>query len=228
MSYTKTTWAANTPVTVANLNHLETQYDEAIADINNHDHDVDYYLKATMEATFWNTGNVGPVSGCDADKVGGYHASDFSGVGVPSGLIIEWYGSVESIPAGWYLCDGANGTPDLRDRFIVGAGGSYGRGETGGLATVTPTGSVDMADHILTVAELPVHHHGITDKNHSGANAYYAYHSAGSIIAWSGASSERYTSWVGGGQAHGHTGTFTGDEQENRPPFHALCWIQKS
>jgi hypothetical protein len=40
---------------------------------------------------------------------------------VPAGLIAMWHGSISSIPAGWSLCDGSNGTPDLRDRFIVGA-----------------------------------------------------------------------------------------------------------
>jgi hypothetical protein len=50
----------------------------------------------------------------------------------PSGGIIMWSGSIASIPAGWYLCNGSNGTPDLRDRFIVGAGSSYAVAGTGG------------------------------------------------------------------------------------------------
>lgn len=53
---------------------------------------------------------------------------------IPPGLISLWYGSIASIPAGWYLCNGSNGTPDLRDRFIVGAGSSYAVGGTGGSA----------------------------------------------------------------------------------------------
>jgi len=43
-----------------------------------------------------------------------------------------WKGTVGTIPSGWVLCDGNNGTPDLRSRFIVGAGGSYTPGDTGG------------------------------------------------------------------------------------------------
>ena len=46
-------------------------------------------------------------------------------------------------PSGWYLCDGNNGTPDLRDRFIVGAGSTYSVGDTGGSATVTVSGTTD-------------------------------------------------------------------------------------
>lgn len=51
---------------------------------------------------------------------------------MPQGGIILWSGSIANIPAGWYLCDGNNGTPDLRDRFVVGAGNTYGVGGTGG------------------------------------------------------------------------------------------------
>ena len=40
---------------------------------------------------------------------------------VPSGLVAMWSGAISHIPNGWVLCDGANGTPDLRDRFVIGA-----------------------------------------------------------------------------------------------------------
>lgn len=52
---------------------------------------------------------------------------------VPRGTIVLWSGS--TIPTGWHLCDGTNGTPDLRDRFVYGAGGSFSIGNTGGSAT---------------------------------------------------------------------------------------------
>lgn len=47
---------------------------------------------------------------------------------IPSGSILLWHGSIASIPTGWVLCDGTHSTPDLRGRFIVGAGtgGSVG------------------------------------------------------------------------------------------------------
>jgi hypothetical protein len=50
----------------------------------------------------------------------------------PLGSVIRLYGSVITIAAGWALCDGTNGTPDLRDRFVVGAGNNYNPGATGG------------------------------------------------------------------------------------------------
>src|SRR3990172_3920103 len=63
-----------------------------------------------------------------------FHAGNVEGSGIPSGGIILWSGPADQIPSGWALCDGANGTPDLRDRFVVGAGGGYEIGATGGEA----------------------------------------------------------------------------------------------
>ena len=54
---------------------------------------------------------------------------------VPAGLIAAWSGAASAVPAGWALCDGSNGTPDLRGRFLVGAGGDYAPGDAGGAAT---------------------------------------------------------------------------------------------
>jgi len=61
--------------------------------------------------------------------------------GVPSGGIIMWSGPIANIPSGFALCDGSNGTPDLRDRFVIGAGGSEAVGNTGG----TDTQSVNLS-----------------------------------------------------------------------------------
>ena len=60
---------------------------------------------------------------------------------VPSGVILMWSGSTDTIPAGWALCNGQDGTPDLTDRFILGAGKTYQPGTTGGAATVSPPAS---------------------------------------------------------------------------------------
>lgn len=43
----------------------------------------------------------------------------------PSGVICMWSGATTAIPTGWALCNGSNGTPDLRDKFVVGAGSTY-------------------------------------------------------------------------------------------------------
>lgn len=51
---------------------------------------------------------------------------------LPTGIITLWYGSIASIPAGWILCNGAGGSPDLRNRFLVGAGDTYAVDVNGG------------------------------------------------------------------------------------------------
>jgi microcystin-dependent protein len=81
---------------------------------------------------------------------------------IPVGLITMWSGSIVSIPAGWALCNGTSGTPDLRDRFVVGAGSTYAVGATGGENTVT-----------LDTTQIPSHTHtgsgtsGSTDLAHT-------------------------------------------------------------
>lgn len=56
-------------------------------------------------------------------------------ISIPIGGIIMWAGAIEDVPEGWALCDGDNGTPDLRNSFIVAAGDTYAVGDTGGADT---------------------------------------------------------------------------------------------
>lgn len=74
---------------------------------------------------------------------------------IPAGVIVMWSGSTGAVPNGWALCNGGNGTPDLRDRFIVGAGDTYDPGATGGANTVT-----------LTQAQMPSHSHSVGSHSH--------------------------------------------------------------
>ena len=74
-----------------------------------------------------------------------------------------WNGTAASVPSGWALCDGSNGTPDLRDRFIVGAGRNYSPNAIGGSDTVT-----------LNSSQMPSHSHSITgggSHGHSGSTS---------------------------------------------------------
>jgi len=65
------------------------------------------------------------------------------------GMIVIWSGPIVSIPAGWVLCDGSNGTPDLRDKFVIGAGGAYAVGASGGAATHTHPFTSNVHNHTL-------------------------------------------------------------------------------
>jgi len=87
-----------------------------------------------------------------------------SGTSIPAGLISLWSGSIGSIPSGWNLCDGSNGTPNLTDRFIVGAGSSYAVNGTGGASTASLV-TANMPNHTHTATSTvtdPSHSHGST------------------------------------------------------------------
>lgn len=146
---------------------------------------------------------------------------------VPSGGIIMWSGTVANIPANWALCDGNNGTPNLTDRFIVGAGNTYTPGDTGGENT-----------HQLTDAEMPSHNHYFSDTTSSAGSHSHSISDnvISSTIANTGGSnfgirSTTSSTSSAGSHTHstsGNTNTAGGDNaHENRPPYYALAYIMK-
>ena len=158
----------------------------------------------------------------------------------PSGGIIIWSGAVNQIPTGWVLCDGNNSTPDLRDRFIVGAGtgGSYSPGNTGGAASVT-----------LSVAQMPSHSHSTNSHAHSfsgsgshshvlpvgrggsqsNISGYIAYDRVEQVQNNLSTQSASVTvSGTTGGESPNTNPDGGGGSHENRPPYYALCYIMKT
>lgn len=121
---------------------------------------------------------------------------------IPSGVIVMWSGTSSNIPSGWHLCDGTSGTPNLRDRFVVGAGSTYDVGDTGGEAT-----------HKLTINEMPSHTHSsnLKNSNQDGGNIVYAGNSFAPNFTV-----DLNLSSSGGDQPH-----------NNLPPYYALCFIMK-
>lgn len=75
---------------------------------------------------------------------------------IPKNVIKTWTGLIANIPQHWVICDGTNGTPDLRAKFVRGAPNGSGAGATGGADTVT-----------LDSTMIPSHNHSITDPTHN-------------------------------------------------------------
>lgn len=154
---------------------------------------------------------------------------------LPAGVVIMWYGSVSTIPVGWKLCNGTNGTPDLRDKFVVGAGSSYAPGNTGGTSSFSASGTTSSAgahDHpvsisaagahthgggtsqtTLTIEQMPRHQHA-TNWGESKGRPYPQYGAVGGVNGPVNNIGSRDTDFdnynylsepVGGGQGHGHT-----------------------
>jgi len=170
----------------------------------------------------------GTGSTLDADTLDGSHLSAVITAAVaaalPSGLILLWHGSSASIPSGWVLCDGNNGTPNLRDKFIVGAGSTYAVAATGGEAT-----------HTLSADEMPAHAHGGTTGNELAHTHSYNFPSSAvqgsagtdiNVYAWPSGSSQ--TSGTGKAHAHEIMSAGSGTAHNNLPPYYALCYIMKT
>lgn len=156
---------------------------------------------------------------------------------LPRNTVILWI-SDKKIPTGWQICDGSNGTPDLRNRFMVGAGDQYNKGDTGGANEV-----------ILTEEEESTHYH--TFGFHNNDNSGYFLSTANQFIfgninldrpvypaKWNGSHGGSYWSWDGGttfgeGQnlvTSGAISVAAKKPHENRPPYFAvpfICHTQK-
>lgn len=154
---------------------------------------------------------------------------------VPKGTILPWYGNLSQLPKGYAVCNGKNGTPDLRDKFLVGAGSTYNLGATGGAAEVK------------LIADQNVSHYHRFGR-HTGNNTGYFLTSAGSFQLaplaswmragkWNGSGGGGYNGWDGGSGTNFSTGqnlvtslaigTDASNPHENRPPYYALYYIMK-
>ena len=151
------------------------------------------------------------------DNIYGIPSSSSSGgTNIPSGCIIIWSGAVGSVPSGFYLCNGQNGTPDLRNSFVLGAGNTYSVGQTGGSTDATLVSHT----HTATVTD-PTHLHSLVINSGSGSvQGVNVGNGAGSTSINTTASSTGVTvanSTVGSSA----TGA-------NMPPYYALCYIMKA
>jgi len=138
------------------------------------------------------------------------------GVFVPVGGIILWSGAVGAIPTNWQLCDGTGGTPDLQDKFVVGAGSGYAVGATGGAVT-----------HTHTVA-IPSDLGGV--HNHGGQTAYATapitlYQEGTGALVCTG--TNHYHA-ISNSVSHQHGVNGNTGSSSSLPPYHALCYIMRT
>ena len=169
------------------------------------------------------------------------------GAGVPSGVIALWSGSIGSIPANWVICDGTNSTPDLRDRFVIGAGSTYAVDATGGAATTSTvvahthtvsgsTSTIGNHTHTGSTSTTGNHVHQFPIYNNNAATLGAQRTNIGSFRAnvntlSAGDHSHTFTTDAGGDHSHTISGNAasTGDASVSiMNPYYALCYIMKT
>jgi microcystin-dependent protein len=177
-----------------------------------------FILKDANDTTIQSYDNLYGIIGVQAS----------SGATIPAGLISMWSGSIGSIPSGWYLCDGSNGTPNLTDRFIIGAGSSYAVNGTGGISSVTlTTGNMPAHTHTATVTD-PGHTHVLSPSVqglvfNGGPNGWQGT-PTGSTYTYSPSATNSATTGISVSNASNGSGT----SFSVLNPYYALAFIQKS
>jgi hypothetical protein len=168
---------------------------------------------------------------------------------IPTGLITMWYGNIGSIPSGWLLCNGSNGTPDLRDRFVVGAGNSYAVSQIGGTAEAIVVSHTHTASSTSSFSgnALGTHTHTATDLGHthsyslpnqsfpqSGSNTPALYPSFAATNTSTGFANISVVP-ISAGIPTGNVSTSTdisstgsSGANANLPPYYALAYIMKA
>jgi hypothetical protein len=162
-------------------------------------------------------------------------ASDFTG------MVFMWSGLESNLPSIFKLCNGSNGTPDLRDRFIVSSGQTYPSGtaypnDPNAPFIVTSSASGkhkhggDTGKHVLTRSEIPQHIHRVDDgATIDGANIGYGYVSSGNITSTAAQDTDGGNVGTSSGAAAGHDHSISevGDHTHtvNPPPFYALAFV---
>jgi hypothetical protein len=147
---------------------------------------------------------------------------------IPSGGIILWSGSTGSIPATWFLCDGSNGTPDLRNSFIVGAGSTYAVNATGGTADAIVVSHNHTASSTSVVTD-PGHLHTFTARGDDGQGQGLGPGVVGFDTNVGAGTGNMASATTGITVATTTTNTAAGvsGTNANLPPYYALAYIMK-
>lgn len=195
--------------------------------------DTDQFeVTASGETKVFGPLNVGSIVSHTPGTAGQLLSSQGAGLppvwvpAIPFGGIIMWYGSVSSIPAGWILCNGVTRTilgqswtpPDLTDRFVVGAGGTYSVNQTGG-----------SKDAIVVS-----HSHGVSSLTISTYGGFNLFAGDG-VNNETGKPNTTDESSVNTSGFGAHSHTISGSVETvgssglnaNLPPYYALCYIMR-
>lgn len=197
---------------------------------------------SAYNATF--TGNITAPTKGTTDYSNAVATTAFVRNAIPAGIITMWYGAANQVPAGWAICNGQNGTPDLRDRFIVGAGSSYTNGNTGGSkdaivpthshlftawgSTTTTGGHVHLFpgdDQLQTLAGQAGWPGNVTANGlqYDAKSTLYDTSSYGRMYTTSYSGDHYHDVTINGSTANqGSSGT-----NANLPPYYALYYIMK-
>jgi hypothetical protein len=146
------------------------------------------------------------------------------------GMVMMFSGT--SVPSGWALCNGSNGTPDLRNKFIRASNGLSSSTGGSNSTSFTPRGTVSVNNHVLTINEIPSHRHGIENYygNYSAGFRYPALNITGNPLKNQGAgTTQNILSYTGGGAGHNHGASFSGDAGSIKvePEYFSLAFIMK-
>lgn len=220
---------------ISDLNSANPVSTDSVAQADDHIR----LIKAAIKATFPNI--TGPVTATQAAL----------NAPLPSGIIVMWSGV--SAPSGWALCDGTNGTPDLRNRFVVAAGVTYPLGTTGGTTTTSAAGSHThteaaagghnhtgvTGDTALTVNQIPSHTHTWSGTQTAEDNNFTAgsnwlregstvQSSSFTVTTTATGEGATHNHTLGTDGAHTHTINSVGDHTHTvTPPYYALAYIMK-
>lgn len=184
-------------------------------------------IKAALLRTFPNVKGVVNASHTELNKLAR------PGSTVDPGMIMAWAYGIDTIPAGWKVCNGV-GTistgrpvPYLLDRVIVGAGLSFSPGAIGGSMVHGHTSVITVEGHALTIAEIPSHNHNIPLGSNDTTGTGWTQASPGNS---GGANSPSYfhpTATQGGGGIHTHGASANISTENHMMPYMALLWVIK-
>jgi hypothetical protein len=163
-----------------------------------------------------------------------------SAAAFPVGGIIMWSGTIATIPIGWALCNGSNGTPDLRDRFIIGA-----RQDDGGASKTNVTGSLTQtggSKDAIVVSHTHTATTSITDPQHShitgtgiesgfdlyGTTGSPTTHRTANILNSAGVRALTSSSTTGITASTSISTVGSSGTNANLPPYYALAFIMKT